>query len=306
MTLPPLTLHELSPRAKRVSALLRQLPRQFPGKMRAARFLLGDTLNARDVSLRDCDENSFGLPHLSEPMALHLVTDGVYEADTRAVILERLTEDALFVDVGANIGLFTIPAARKTRKGGVIAVEASPRMFMYLERNVARNGLTNVQLCNVAASDRAGEQARFYDAPLEKFGMGSLAPQFAGNFTRVPTATLDNVLTADQFARVRVLKMDVEGFEAAVLRGATKLLTQKNPPLVLFEFMDWAESRAGAEGIGSAQKVLCALDFQIWRLDDWRRGKPALETILTQGGEMLVAERVGVGAGSSGPLAERR
>lgn len=276
-------------RVRWTSACLQRLPEHLPGKLRAARLLMGKALHARDVLVQDREGNRFVVPHLFEPMGQHLLVNGMYEAETRAVILERLTDDAVFVDVGANIGLFTIPAARRVRNGAVIAIEADPQLVSYLETNVTQNGLANVQVKHAAASDHRAETVRFYAAPAEKFGMGSLAPQFRGEWTGVPMQTLDDLIPPTQDAQVRVLKIDVEGFEAAVLRGATRVLTQPQPPLVVFEFMDWAEARA--ETVGAAQQVLRDLQFTLWRLEDWQNHRAPLDEILTQGSAMLVAEK---------------
>lgn len=286
-----IAVRELSSRAQHLSALSQRFP-ALPGKLRAGRWLLRGELRTRDVIVTDSFGNRFVMPDLREPMAQHVLWNGKYEAEVLEVISAQLTPGDCFVDVGANIGLFTVAVARGMGNAGrVLAIEASPLMQTYLRANISLNELENVSVYEVAASDHAAGDVAFYDAPLEKFGMGSLAPQFQGNATLIPTQTLDALLDKAVAARVGVIKIDVEGFEAAVLRGATRLLTQPKPPLVLFEFMDWAEGRAGAEGIGAAQRVLRELEYAIWKLKEWRRGGPALKTELTRGGEMLVAAR---------------
>jgi FkbM family methyltransferase len=282
--------HEPEPGVRRIGTWLRRLP-DVRGKHRVARRLLRNSLDAQDVLLNDCEGNSFLLPHLAEPMAFELLTCGVYEAQTRAAILERMETDSVFVDVGANIGLFTVPAARKARAGRVIAVEASPLIVSYLQENVRRNRLSNVHIHALAAWDRSGESVRFYPAPPDKFGMGSLGPQFGASEQVVETIALDNLVGMADSARVRVLKIDVEGFEARVLDGARQLLTRTNAPLVLLEFWEWAEDRANVGGVGTAQQLLRELGYRIWRLEDWRKKKPPLAHPLTRGGAMLVAER---------------
>lgn len=285
------TAHEPEPRVRRMGAWLRRVP-QVWGKQRLARQLLRNDLAARDLFLSDCDGNSFLVPHLAEPMAFALLTNGIYEVDTRKVILECLATDSVFVDVGANIGLFTVPAARRAREGNVIAVEASSDIAAYLESNVTRNRLSNVRVHSFAAFDRSGDKVKFYSAPSDKFGMGSLAPQFGETNEFVETMTLDDLIPEREVGRVRVVKIDVEGFEARVLRGARRLLTRAAPPLVLIEFWDWAEERADVGGAGTAQSVLREMGYRIWRLQDWRKGKAPLTAPLTQGGAMLVAERI--------------
>src|SRR5262249_51195418 len=147
-----------------------------------------------------------------------------------------------FVDVGANIGVLTLVAARVVGASGrLLAAEASERIFTYLGDNLCRNGLSHVALRRCAVCEEDFKSKDFYDAPVQRFGMGSLAPQFSASATPVPTRTLDSLLKEAHFPGVDVLKVDVESFEAAVFRGAGDLLSGERPPLVLFEFVDWAE-----------------------------------------------------------------
>lgn len=79
--------------------------------------------------------------------------------------------------------------------------------------------------------------------------------------------------------------MDVEGFEAAVFRGANELLTGPTPPTVVFEFLDWAETRSGEEP-GTAQRILLGHGYQLALLDQPGR---ELAHPVTVGGAMIVA-----------------
>ena len=193
--------------------------------------------------------------------------DGVYEVQAVDFVLERLKPSATFIDVGANIGVFTLPAARRIgRSGRVIAIEPSPLVFPYLERNIVLNGLSNVRLVQCAAHDRDGETVPFYEAPVEHFGMGSLGAQFHNSPVPVLCRTLDHILNEQQIEKVDVMKVDVEGFEAAVFEGATKLLAGDKAPVILFEFCDWAENRRPGGSVGDAQRLLRRWGYRIWRL----------------------------------------
>src|SRR4029077_5752124 len=101
-----------------------------------------------------------------------------------------------------------------------------PRIFAYLQHNVTVNGLSsNVILKQCAICDREADSMGFYEAPIDKFGMGALAAQFGASPTPVPARTLDALFAEEGIRSVDVLKVDVEGFEAAVFRGASQLLT---------------------------------------------------------------------------------
>jgi len=273
--------------------VLRNVPSTLPGKTQVAKFFLRRSLHTEDVVLETGDTTRFMVPHLAEPIAFHLLIDGSYERETRSFILQRLTEGDAFVDVGANIGVFTVSAALKVgAQGRVLAIEASPRVFPYLERNVQLNTLDNVTVANCAASDGTEEDVSFYEAPANKFGMGSLAPQFSVKPTAVKTRTLDDLVREHGIERVAVLKVDVEGHEAGVFRGAERLLRGPHSPAIAFEFCDWAENRFGESHPGAAQAFLMSLGYKIWRLSDLAKGSARpLSEPLTSGSAMLAALR---------------
>ncbi len=272
-----------------IAAPLRRLPSNLPGKTRFAHLLLRNALSQREVVLEDCDANRFLVPQLAEPVAFHLLVNGSYERETKFFILSRLSDGDVFVDIGANIGVFTVSASKKVGpRGRVLAIEASSRIVTYLEKNAQLNDLQNVTIVGCAASDAITEGAYFFEAPIEKFGMGSMAPQFNVEPILVETRTLDDLLKEHQVERVAVLKVDVEGHEAAVFRGASQLLRGRRPPAVVFEFCDWAESRFGGSDPGDAQAFLMALGYDIFRLSELHRHRPLSEP-LTKGYAMLVA-----------------
>lgn len=273
-----------------ISKVLRFLPPGMPGKARLSRHVLGSCLKARNVIVNGRDGTTFLVPSLREPIGFYLLVDGVYEPKAINFVLELLKPGSVFIDIGANIGVYTIPAALKVGPTGyVIAIEPSPRIFPFLEQNVVLNGLSNVRLIQCAALNSDNQTVPFYEAPVDHFGMGSLGAQFDANPIPVLTHTLDYLLDEQMVERVDVIKVDVEGFEAAVFQGAKKILASNTPPVVVFEFCDWAEGRAPGERIGNAQRALKDCNYRIWRLEDLLRGNLPLVDVLTSGFETLVA-----------------
>jgi FkbM family methyltransferase len=270
--------------------VLRRIPVRTPGKARFARRLLQRIRSSEEVIIQSADGDRFVVPHLAEPIAFHMLVDGWYEPETRDFILTRLSAGAVFIDVGANIGVFTVGAARKVgARGVVLAFEPSPAVFPYLERNIAMNSLDNVQALRVALSDENRKHVPFYVAPADHFGMGALVPQFHVEPCAVSTRTLDDIVAEKGLSRATVLKVDVEGHEVAVFRGGQRFLTSSPSPAVVFEFCDWAEQRF--THAGQAQEFLMNLGYRIRRIADYERGAP-LETPITRGSAMLVATRV--------------
>jgi FkbM family methyltransferase len=246
-----------------------------------------------DATVRDSAGSTYVVPSLREPVAFHLFFDGVYERETLRFLFSRLGPGSIFVDVGANIGAMTVPVARQVGPNGrVLAIEASPRVFRYLEHNIAANGIANVRLKCCAASDAQTPALPFFEAPPECFGAGSVGPQSNALPRAVPAVPLDCILESENISRVDVLKVDVEGFESAVFRGAARLLNGPAPPIVVFEFGDWAEARTPNAKVGDAQRLLREYGYTLWLLDDFgRRNSRPLERVLVEGGAMLVAEK---------------
>jgi FkbM family methyltransferase len=271
---------------------LRVLPVGLRGKARLARLLLNSSLDERDVQLISSDQSKFITPSLREPIGFHLLIDGIYEKLSLDFIRDNLPRNGTFLDIGANIGLFAIVVSRfMEAEGKIIAVEASPRIFSYLQRNIEINQLSNINPLELAVTDTPETTVSFYEPPIEKFGMGSIAPQFHADPIYVKTTTLDTIIAHKNITKVDLIKVDVEGYEAAVFRGGQHLLGHPQAPKILFEFLDWAESRVPDAEAGDAQKVLLDFGYKIWRLQDYLRNKEPLDSILVEGSDMLVAAK---------------
>ncbi len=142
------------------------------------------------------------------------------------------------LDIGANIGLVTLLMSRLVGGAGrVHAFDPNPRMQTALSMMIERNGLANVSLHPFALGAEAGELELCI--PQGNAGSASLVRRYEHlGFERcmVPVRTLSSVLDAAGVDKIRMIKIDVEGFEAEVLRGAESLLSRRVPDAVLFEF----------------------------------------------------------------------
>jgi FkbM family methyltransferase len=141
-----------------------------------------------------------------------------------------------FVDVGANIGIFSMIASVEVgEKGAVYAVEALPENRALLERNLRLNRLWNVQVIPVALTDTDGE-IDIFPSTNGNLGMTSLSPSGAkAEPIRVPARTLDSLIADGTVSGCDVLKMDIEGAEVLALRGMKEVFEQRPPRAVLIE-----------------------------------------------------------------------
>jgi FkbM family methyltransferase len=147
---------------------------------------------------------------------------GTWEPDLVAFMRRRLRPGDTFIDVGANIGYLSALASRLVGPHGVVvAIEPAPFASAALQETVAMNDLTNIRLVSVAVSDRDGELPLFV-APSHASGMTTTVDCHNHGFReqgRVRAAPLGSLVTREELATTRLIKIDVEGAEDRVLTG---------------------------------------------------------------------------------------
>ena len=269
-----------------LSGLFRSIPSGTRGKAQLARMMLPVAARSKPALIRNCDGNKMVIPNLLEPVGLSLWMDGVYEPETLQFLRNHITSDSVFVDVGANIGAFSIPLAGYAKR--VIAIEPSPQVLPYLRRNVTLNRLSNVEIAACAASTSDRDSVPLYIPPESHFGMASSAPQFDVVPTTVRAKSLDAILVAQAAPRVSVMKIDTEGYEAHVFLGAQNLLGGPFPPPIVFEFCDWAEERAFPGRKGWAQHLMMSAGYTLWTMPDYAQKRAPLREPVTDGAHSIV------------------
>ncbi len=156
----------------------------------------------------------------------YLYLFGAWEPHLTAWLRRRLRPGDGFVDVGANIGVFSVLAARLVGDAGrVVAIEASPDVHRRLVGNARLNGLGNIRALNAAVSDRT-RTLTFALASSRNTGANSIVPYdgpVESSF-RTEARPLPELLDAAEIATVRVIKIDVEGAEGSVVRGLAPML----------------------------------------------------------------------------------
>ncbi len=153
----------------------------------------------------------------------------LYDTEEMLFLLHYLRPGDGFVDVGANVGVYTILTAGVAGVR-VDAIEPIPSTFGKLRRNVVYNGLTDrVVLHNVGVGNR--EEKLYFSEALDAVNH-VVGPDYAGRKIQVPVTTLNRLL-ADQ--PVTALKIDVEGFEANVINGAAEILKRPELNVLIME-----------------------------------------------------------------------
>lgn len=158
-----------------------------------------------------------------------------YETEHHAALESLLEPGAVFVDVGANKGDFSLLAARLVGSAGrVLAVEPEPQNRRWLDRTIELNGVGDVVSVAEVALDAEDGSATLHLGEMS--GWHSLTPGAStGGAVTVATRRLDSLLTDHGLDRVDVVKIDVEGAELRVLAGASGLLARAVPPVLLLD-----------------------------------------------------------------------
>lgn len=199
---------------------------------------------------------------------------GNFERREQEFLLAFLRPGDIFVDAGANVGLFTLIAAQCVgRRGFVYAFEPSNETYQRLLGNVRSNHLTNVSCSELALSNKA--ESLNMTASLDGYdAWNSLARPISGNEFTIQTI---NAIKWDDFAKdhnlvgkVRMIKIDVEGWETRVLSGSSETLSRADAPLLQIEFNDLAAQSAGSS-CAALYHTLQELGYRMFRFDSKSR-----------------------------------
>jgi FkbM family methyltransferase len=168
-----------------------------------------------------------------------------FERPELEFILKMLEPGMTFFDIGANIGVFSVAAGRSLQEtqSSIYAFEPCPATFAILEKNLQENELAGVHGQCLAVSERSGAASLYVNAEM-KDGLNSLEDPSHGDAEVVGTVpvrvtTLDEFIVEHEIPAVDVMKVDVEGAELLVFRGARVLLARADAPLILYEGYSW-------------------------------------------------------------------
>jgi FkbM family methyltransferase len=198
-----------------------------------------------------------------DPVISGALTFGVFERGEIAFFRSHFGAGMTFVDVGANVGLYSALALSTPGfHGRVLALEPHAESRRYLQKTINSNGAALI--CELAAADRPGTLT-LYKNPENK-GDNRLYPDplLRGEET-VSVDTLDNICRHYGIASAQFIKIDVQGAEAQVLRGATGLLAGSRDCILMTEFWPYGLARCGSDGLAYLE-MLRDLGFVLYEL----------------------------------------
>jgi FkbM family methyltransferase len=179
----------------------------------------------------------------------------LYEHETTGLLLQHLRPGDVFIDVGAHIGWFTVWASRFVgNQGSVYAFEPEPYNYKSMLNTLEMNGCINVVTRRSVVSDHDGESVLYvnqdndgghslWDCSRHDFNQKT---KLCGTSILVPCTTLDSFCFAGKVGQIRMVKIDTEGAEVLVLRGALELLSISAIDYVVCEV-----NQSGLEMLGS-------------------------------------------------------
>jgi FkbM family methyltransferase len=225
--------------------------------------------------------------HFRDLIGRHIAKYGVHEPIPSRWIHTYLIgkPPGLFVDVGANLGWHAVHAAKHPSVKTVVAFEPDPFNAWLLDRNLAENAIENAIVSNAAVGGRCGN-IHLHRYKSSNRGRHSLLANYGFGSRLVPLVDLDSALAQLGFAEqpVNVLKIDVEGYEPAVIAGATKTL--ERTAAVILEYSPDLSRAGGLSGPEMVDRLL-SVGFHSFALNEQGAAIPvSIEKLRSFEGQM--------------------
>ena len=185
-----------------------------------------------------------------------LLKTGILEREQTKLFIENIKEGMTIIDIGANIGYYTLIAAKLIgkRKGKVYAFEPELSNFNLLIKNIKLNNYKNVIPILKAVSDQNG-QIKLFLSESNREGHRIYNFKEGRRFIKVETITLDNFFKNKE-KEIDVIKMDIEGAEIAALKGMNNILKVNQKLKLFIEFNPFILSKGSFNPIDLPKKIL--------------------------------------------------
>lgn len=189
------------------------------------------------------DGSTFYLHPNDNYLTQSIVRNGEYEPTETQLVRQILKEGDVFIDVGANIGWYTIHASKLVgSRGHIFAFEPEPTNLQLLRKNIEVNGLGNVTVDERGLSNAAGSFKLFLEK--DNLGMHSLVMEHGGQrYINVNTIRFDDYW-GDR-GEIKLVKIDTEGAEGMILDGMSETLKKQKNLELIFEFAPYRLVKSG-------------------------------------------------------------
>jgi len=193
---------------------------------------------------------------------------GEFESDIINFIKSLLNDCSVFIDIGANIGIYTLLASTHIKKDGkVFAFEPSDWAHKRLNENLRLNGTKNVEVLKLAVSNFTGSN-QFYVCEDDAYNSLISTPmKEVQKVVKIESICLEDFCVDRKIDQIDILKIDVEGADYLVLKGAEEILKSDKSPIIVCEF-----NRNFSEGMtynkDEFSKFMKELSYKIFMIND--------------------------------------
>ena len=156
-----------------------------------------------------------------------------WESSSRSLFSELAIESNIVLDIGSYTGIYTLIAAKSNKNVETISFEPNPVMFQTLEKNCKLNRLKNAKLEKLALDSAAGLDYLHLNHDVYTSAASILQENLNGKKYEIQKTTLDNYFDDNNIKSVDLIKIDVEGLELRILKGAKRVLIKHSPILLM-------------------------------------------------------------------------
>jgi len=205
---------------------------------------------------------------------------GAFEPYQISLFRQLIKPEMVVIDIGANIGLYTVIAGRKVgEKGKVFSFEPEQRNFDFLNNNIRINNLSNIYSSKVAISNEKSTKELFLFS--ENTGSYSLVDNRKTNVSvSVQTDTLDSILNSHSIKQVDIIKMDIEGAEYLAFEGMTNTINSSKKLTMMIEFFPNAIRRFNKNPHDFLTRI-SSLGFKISEINEDKKATTEITDIYT-------------------------
>lgn len=202
----------------------------------------------------------------SEHIQQQLFWYGNYESEVGELLKKIISPGDVFLDVGANIGYFSLMVAKNEPSSTVFAFEPASHLFEKLENHIRDNYLKNIFAIHAAAGEN-DETGILFLADVENEGMSSLKEpeNYSGKKEEIKIISLDNWMNRSALENISLIKMDVEGSELAALKGMKNIIDEFHP-LIISEINPQTLSLFGLKS-EDIYKFIYGLGYEIYLIE---------------------------------------
>ncbi len=212
----------------------------------------------------------------NDPALSSMVLFGVFEPYTTFLFRKQLRDGQTVIDIGANVGYYTLIAAKRVgQQGRVFAFEPDLENVAIVRKNIEINNLRNVSVITKGVSNQTGN-AILYMSDDNKCTHAIVKNREGEHQIQIETITIDESIKQARIGKVSIIKMDIEGAETLALEGMKETLLA-NPDICIFsEFYPAAIRRLDREPIDFL-KEFSRYGFSIWVIDEDKKKLLPLE-----------------------------